>query len=246
MLDVFLALLYPPRCALCRRELRNVGPPRLCGACVRRFEIARAGCERCGDPGAAPLCVRCHRAPPAFTTVHACFTYRADGPPCPLKEAIGRWKYGRDLRLGRALATLFAQQSAAPEGASLVVPVPIHRHRLLRRGFDQAAMLAAAYARSHRTPLLHALLRTSSSVSQTTLGRGARRENVRGRFAVRSASGVIPRSIVLVDDVVTSGATANECAAALVSAGAARIEVRALARAVGARGDPATGGKGLP
>ncbi len=149
-----------------------------------------------------------------------------------MRRAIVRWKYGRDLLLGRVLADLLADCAASSVGsAALIVPVPLAHDRLRRRGFNQAAVLARALARRSGSSVVHALRRTGASSSQTSLHRIGRRENVRGSFVVNDGRALGGRRVVLVDDVLTSGATSAECARVLQAAGTARVEVWALARA---------------
>ena len=137
-----------------------------------------------------------------------------------------RWKYQGDHAIGACLARLFAERTRAFEtDADAIVPIPMRRARLLRRGFDQAAVLARAVASTRALPVLAALRRLRGGASQTVLGRGAREANVRGAFRVRDAAAVEGRSILLVDDVLTSGATSDECATVLRRAGARRVEL---------------------
>jgi len=232
MLEVLLSVLYPPRCALCRRELRRARPRGLCGACASRLEAARSGCPRCADPSASRLCGRCRTTPPAFASVAACLAYRTEDPDCAVRRAVARWKYDGDLAVGRALGRTFAAWCAPRnEAFDAIVPVPLQRTRLAARGFNQAAVLAYAAAGARRSRVVHGLRRRAFEESQTALGRGARRDNVAGRFAVRPRAAIAGRALVLVDDVLTTGATADECAAALLAAGASSVAVWTLARA---------------
>jgi len=150
-----------------------------------------------------------------------------------MRDAIHAWKYRADLASGAALAALFVERTRGfPLSADLVVSVPTTRLRLLRRGFDPAADLARAIATERGLPRGDVLRRVDARRSQTALGRGDRGRNVRGAFRVRSPSALAGRAILLVDDVLTTGATTGECAHALRRAGARSIEVWALARAV--------------
>jgi ComF family protein len=158
--------------------------------------------------------------------------YRRDAGPCATHTAIARWKYDGDLVVGSALARCFAQWGRTlPGDFDVVVPVPVHRARLVARGFNQAAVLAIALGAARALPTFHALTRGRSDSSQTTLGRAQRRANVAGRFVARRPSALAARRVLLVDDVITSGATADECSRVLLEAGATSVEVWALARA---------------
>jgi ComF family protein len=232
MLDVLLSLLYPPRCALCRRDLARPRPSALCRRCAAALEPVPEPCLRCAEPRAAPLCRRCRDAPPAFAAARSFLVYRADDPRCAVRAAIARWKYAGDLVLGQALVGRFAAWAGAQAAeVDCVVPVPLHRSRLAARGFHQSALLARAVASVHRRPVVLALARPRLEGSQTALGRGARRGNVQGRFTVPRPQAIAGHSVLLVDDVLTTGATADECARTLLAAAAARVVVWTLARA---------------
>ena len=232
MLDLLLALLYPPRCPLCRRELHRVRPGRFCRACSRRLAAPAAGCPRCADPGGTALCARCRITPPAFARARAALAYRSHPEDCAARTAIARWKYAGDLPLGAALAARFATWGCTlPRDFDVVVPVPLDRRRLAVRGFNQAAVLARAVAEKCDRAMMPALGRERFEHSQTALGRAGRRHNVSGRFYARRPTVVAGRRALLVDDVLTSGATADECARTLLAAGATRVEVWTLARA---------------
>lgn len=128
---------------------------------------------------------------------------------------------------------LFADRSAGfPLAADVVVPVPTRRSRLVRRGFDQAAELARAIANQRGLPVLRALHRVDAAGSQTVLGRVERATNVRGAFRVVRRDAVAGRTVLLVDDVLTSGATLGECTHALRRAGVIRVEAWTLGRSV--------------
>lgn len=151
----------------------------------------------------------------------------------PARSALHAFKYDGERRLLGPLAELMAQRwRHAAIGGDLLVPVPVHAQRLRERGFDQAALLAREVGRHLRLPVLEALERASDTRAQHHLGRGARAVNVGGVFRVRptAASTVANRWVVLVDDVVTTGATLAACAIALRSAGAVAASGLALAR----------------
>lgn len=210
----------------------------LCGRCWGSLErMPVAGCSRCGwpfpDPAAThgteePLCQRCRETRDHFRMARAVLRYRDDGIA---RAAILLVKHGGRLSLLRHLARLLAE--AAPQYLSLrdwdgLVPVPLHWVRRWRRGFNQAEVLARAVGRRHGIPVLR---RALSRVRATPRQHGdveARRRNVRDAFAVRAD--VAGRRLLLVDDVFTTGATADACAAALLRAGAAEVGVLTLAR----------------
>ena len=198
----------------------------VCGAPLGRTDDD----ERCGH---------CDAAPPAFDSARAITRYRsgADGSGTDGSSAVAallrRHKYGLDQSLGRALAEyLDAAPALDADAYDVVIPVPLHRSRLRWRGFNQAALLGAALARRLNCPLdvTSAGTRVRSTPPQTARDRAQRARNVRDAFAVRRPARVAGRRVLLVDDVMTTGATADECARVLRAAGAQRIDVLTLAR----------------
>jgi len=147
---------------------------------------------------------------------------------------IRRHKYGRDQSLSRALAQCLGENlPVTGNDYDLVIPVPLHRRRLRWRGYNQAALLGAAVAwRINCTCDLAALARIRNSPPQTSQDRNHRRQNVRGAFVVTRPHRIANRRLLLVDDVMTTGATLDECARTLLAAGARRVDVFTLARAV--------------
>ena len=216
-----LDLVYPPRCAACGEAAAGA----FCATCAEALEPVPAGCARCGLPGPDALCGGCRVGAPAFDAVRAGGLFGG-----PLADAIHALKYGGRPALARPLGAWLAARVPAPPGA-LVVSVPLARRRRIERGYDQAALLADAYvrgadrARRART----ALARTRETRAQVGLAREERARNVDGAFAATPA--VAGRDVILVDDVVTTGATADAAARALRRSGARSIVVVALARA---------------
>jgi len=185
-----------------------------------------------------PLCRACRLAPPAFRGAVAFGLYQGR-----MKDAIHAFKYGRLYplagRLGRMLARAMAQLADEAPAEMLVVPVPLHRTKHEQRGFNQARSLAEnaldVLKKSHPQWMLtlapSALLRQRRTESQAGLTVRERRLNMRGAFAVSDAQVVRGKNILLVDDILTTGATAREASRALVKAGAASVWVATLARA---------------
>jgi len=148
-----------------------------------------------------------------------------------LRELIHLFKYGRVRSLARPLGAQLAAAIPQDQRFDVVAPVPLHWRRRLARGFNQAALLAAAVARRYAVPVTRAVRRRRGTPSQAGLSNAQRRANVAGAFQVRRAERVRGRRVLLVDDVMTTGATASACAAALKRAGAAYVAVLTLARA---------------
>ena len=226
LLEVIPALLFPDRCGAC--EALCDGP--FCAACSETLVPVPAGCPLCGEPGDEALlpalrprrCARCRKDPPPYARAQAAFLHGG-----ALAEAIHRLKYEGHEELARPLGALFA--GCEPPRADVVAPIPLHAARLRDRGYDQAALLARQAGRRFGLPVRSLLVRVRPTRQQVGLDRRRREENVRASFrGLRSAAGL---RVCLVDDVLTTGATAAEAGRALLVAGAIRVEVRTLARA---------------
>ncbi len=230
-----LDAVLPPQCLACRVLVGASGS--VCTPCWHQIEfLGRPHCQRCGypfelDQGADALCGVCIRHPPKYDRARSVMVYggvardlvlgfkhgdRTHGAP-----AFGRW-------LARAGGELLAD-------ADLILPVPLHRWRLARRRYNQAALLATALAAITAKPTHPNLLRrTRQTPTQGGLNHRARARNVRGAFAVpaKHLDGLAGRRVLLVDDVLTTGATIGECAATLTRAGAAGVDALTLTRVV--------------
>jgi ComF family protein len=232
-------LLCPERCAACEAVVN--AQEIFCHACRAAVNVlGPPECARCGAPSSRTPCSGC-RVRPDWPIRCARSWAAYDGAPSggattgiesvrPVARALIAFKYGGAQRLGRRFARVMAPR--APFGSCcVIVPVPLHRSRLRQRGFNQSAVLARQLARALDWPVaLRMLVRIRDTPSQTALTVAERAANVAGAFAVRSPASVRERSVLLVDDVWTSGATACAAAAALADAGAARIDVLTFAR----------------
>jgi ComF family protein len=223
-----LRAILPLRCLLCGAA--GADGLDLCAGCARDFAINRPCCPRCALPleTPAPLCGECLASEPSFAAAWAPFRY---GHPLDLLEA--RFKFRGDLAAGRVLAKLMIERAHAdmPARGALMVAVPLHLSRLRQRGYNQAFELAKPLARALGVALDRDLLvRTRATPAQTGLDAAARRRNLRGAFEVVGER-VLPEHVVLVDDVMTTGATLRECARTLRRAGVMRVDAWALARA---------------
>ena len=221
---MLLDWLFRPQCAACQ----GPGAP-LCVACRESLVELGPACPRCAEPTAAgAVCRRCVRAPLPLDRIVA--PWRFGGQ---LAAAIRRLKFTGASHVARTLAPLWAPvlAAAAADGA-IVVPVPLHWRRRLGRGYDHAWLLAlhacAAAGLARPVPLLR---RMRAAPPQSTLTAAARWDNVRGVFRVRDPARVAGRTVLLVDDVVTTGATLAAAAGPLVQAGARSVLGIALARA---------------
>ncbi len=220
--------LLPPRCLLCGQ--RSDSSLDLCTGCAGDLARNRLCCPRCALPlqTPAPLCGECLKREPPFTATSAPFVYVQ-----PLDQLTMRLKFGRSLAAGRVLSQLWieALRELPPPRPDLLIPVPLHASRLRERGYNQALELARPLAQALAIPLRHDVLsRTRATPAQANLDAKARRRNLKGAFSIAETV-ALPAHVVVVDDVMTTGATLRECARTLLRAGVARVDVWALARA---------------
>lgn len=221
--------IYPPFCPLCRMPVERVGalcpaclnglpapPPCLCLRCGEVLGQVEDGCGRCLDEPLAPDA-----------------TYCAHGYDEPITALVRGFKFGDHPEWAALLAELLWRRvgrELAWEQPTLIVPVPLHPWRLLKRRYNQSALLAGELAaRLHCRLVTNGLKRIKLATPQARMGRAARLGNLRGAFVAAPAV-VGGQAILLVDDVITTGATAMAAAVALKGAGAARVAVAALAR----------------
>ena len=222
----------PPRCPGCGIVVE--GDDRFCLECWRTLDfLGEGGCTACGAPmDGAPeglTCARCLAHPPHHDGIRAAVAYGAVARGVALKL-----KYSGRPAMARLIAAQLARHFT-PEADDLLVPVPLHRWRIWTRGYNQSALIARALARRTGTVIaLDALRRIKRTRLLRGLGAAERARTVRGAFAVPKKGRAVlkDRHIWLVDDVHTSGATANACARALKRAGAARVTLICWARVV--------------
>lgn len=232
--DAILAVVLSPSCAACDEPLLHPTRGPVCDRCWQSIlPLTPPLCDRCGDPLPAwrlvslPLacCPRCRRAPRLVDRARAIGAY--DGP---LRAIIHALKYDGRRSLARPLGQMMRHRGAEMlTGAACAVPVPLHASRRRHRGFNQAADLA----RHIGIPVVPALRRVRATDTQTGLPAAQRHRNVRGAFAATRAAGVlIGATVVLIDDVSTTGATLEGCARALKEAGIAEVRALTAARVV--------------
>jgi ComF family protein len=238
-LDAAIAIVLAPACVSCNQPLESPLEGVACGACWASIRpLSPPLCLTCGDPLPSwrtfsvelSHCPRCRRLRTLVTRARSAGDYAG-----ALRDVIHAFKYDGRRSLARPLGRLMRDAGAELlEGASCVVPVPLHPWRFIRRGFNQAADLAVALD----APVLHALWRRRRTASQTGLTATGRRRNVGGAFRLSPflRSRQIDASlrdgvIVLVDDVRTTGATLEECARVLMAAGAREVRALTAARA---------------
>ena len=232
---MLLDVLLPAQCVACDEIVE--APGQFCAACFKRATfIGSPCCDACGMPfgaegkgGLERLCDGCLEQAPPWGLGRAALIYNEQS-----RRLLLAFKYGDRPDLARALAPLMARAGAALLArADLLVPVPLHRRRLLGRRYNQTALLARALARSSGRPaMLDGLLRVRSTEPLGMLSAVRRRAVLDGAFSVNPArlARIQDARVVLVDDVLTTGATAQACTRVLLEAGAGGVDVLAAAR----------------
>jgi len=229
-----LDTLYPPICLACRAATSEAGA--LCSSCWRAMRfIERPFCDRLGTPfehdlGEGLLSPQAVTDPPVFQRARAVARFE-DGPA---RRLVHRLKYSDRGELAAPMGAWMARAGAdVLAEADAITPVPLHARRLWTRRFNQAAALGREIARRAGKPFEPALLRRIKATrSQVGLSREQRVQNMQGAFRAAPAASVQGRRIALVDDVLTSGATANAAARALLRAGAEQVDLIVFARVV--------------
>lgn len=233
LFNALLDVVIPPLCHICHAFIPDAGELHLCPACRDKLPLVSSPrCPLCGIPfsgaGDDHRCGACLTNPPHFDLARAHFLYEGD-----LRELIHSFKYSRvtHLRKPLALLALMAADEFREHAPQLVVPVPLHRSRLRERGFNQAILIGQPLSRHLSLPLLpDALVRTRQTEPQIELSATERRLNVKGAFAVKRPDMITGKRILLVDDVMTTGSTMDECALELKKAGARMVMAATVAR----------------
>ncbi len=223
-----LGKLLPHPCLLCGQASNTS----LCNECERslpRLDMHPWRCTLCSVPlnENAPLCGHCLRQPPAFSRCYTPYSYSH-----PLDFLIHQFKYRRQLSSGKQLARLLLQHCRHVDQPDMLVPVPMHWRKRWQRGFNQSELLAYPLAHGLGLPLEDALKRQQHGHSQKGLSRHARLGNLRRAFSIapQHKQQLQGAHIAVVDDVVTTTATARCLSDLLINAGAARVDIWALAR----------------
>ncbi|TDM09614.1 MAG: hypothetical protein C4K60_10320 [Ideonella sp. MAG2] len=217
----------PTRCGLCADW--NTQP--LCAACVAQYAPLKPRCQRCGlgVPAGVSCCGACLLSPPPFVQTIVAVDYRP-----PWTHLIQRLKFQEACEWARPLATLLAQAVKAQAASTdMLLPLPLHEHRLRQRGFNQSGLLADALGRALGLPVgTAALLRWRDTGHQAALDRQTRLHNLQGAFMPHPVQGHLLRGrhVALVDDVMTTGATCRAATLAALEGGAASVSLWLLAR----------------
>ncbi len=240
-------LVFPDECRICGEPLGKATRIPVCGSCLRPPEPLSADyfCACCRTPflNRAPLdeqgrCRLCRLGLRAFDAAYSWGAYEGR-----LRELIHLFKYGGVRPLGKVLGEWMALAMPRELSFDRIVPTPLHWRRRLRRGFNQAELLARQVARRFGKKPEGLLRRVRATAVQAGLSHSARRANVAGAFRTRKGISLEGQRVLLVDDVMTTGATATACARALKQAGARYVAVLTLARADRRPLLPATAGK---
>ena len=230
-----LSLIYPPHCAGCGSALAERRPPYLCDECIEAVRgVPEPICRKCGHPlgpyaSVLDDCLNCRPRRLMFTRATAATTYEG-----VVREMIHKLKYQRKNYYVDPLGELLVKHAAGallPGEIDVVMPVPLHPAKRRERGFNQSELLARRVSVEFGLPLDAAsLIRTVPTQSQTYLQGSRRMENVRGAFSLTSDRSMAGKHVLLVDDVMTTGATASECARVLRRAKVSTVRVITVAR----------------
>lgn len=236
-----LDFVFPAECAYCHQFVGDDRVLIFCRDCwITITPITSAICPRCGKPFASQtvlqyspefLCGACRTSPPFFDRAYSAAYYEG-----VLKEAIYQFKFYRKPKLGKPLARLLI--SRLPGNIDIrkyqaILPVPLHKSRQKERGYNQSTILARHLAQHYQLNLiLDNLIRVRPTSAQSQIkGRKERQENVQNAFRISFPDTIRDRDLILIDDVLTTGATVNECSRTLKQAGAASILVLTISRA---------------
>jgi ComF family protein len=224
-----LDFLLPPRCVLCGLPSGSIC---ICAPCKTDLPWLGPHCNQCGLPLGSPkddICGACIQKPPPFTRTICPLQYQF-----PVDRLVQGLKFKRQLASGRILSHLLCETVVNREMTrpDMLIPVPLHNFRLIKRGFNQAFELGSYAGKILDIPVLStALRRHRNTQAQSGLSRKQRRKNVRGAFYWHGP-GSAARHIALVDDVMTTATTVSECARVLKKAGAKRVDIWVVARAI--------------
>jgi len=226
--------VFPDDCRVCGQPLRDVSRTPVCADCIRQPTAIDADyyCADCKTPflNRFPLddqgrCSLCRLGLTGFHTVYTFGSYEDT-----LRELIHLFKYSKMRPLARPLGALLARAIPREQRFDLIVPMPLHWRKRWSRRYNQSELLAAEVARRWGVPVATIVRRVKATAPQAGLSNSKRRLNMRGAFAMRKGVDIKGLRILIIDDVLTTGATASACAGVLKRAGASHIAVAAVAR----------------
>ena len=224
--------LLPPTCPICHKKVDNTG---ICPKCFSELEfIGKQKCSICGRPLDAivpgmTICGKCLKDPPHFHQAESVFKYNDT-----IKKLILPYKHSDSIELtGLFVKWISANSSEMIAKNQIIIPVPLHWRRLFTRKYNQSALIAQRLAKKHNmlyAPLI--LVRSKYTSSQGHMSAKERKKNVKGVFSIKYPELIKDKSVLLIDDVFTTGATVNECAKVLLKAGAKSVDVLTAAKVV--------------
>lgn len=232
MLKTVLDIVFPPVCLLCGKRALKKGFCEGCGGLIEKGRITSPICTVCGIPFTSSMgvdhpCGKCVEERPSFTSARSAFVFEGK-----VLHAIHKLKYGGDTSVAAPLADLVSGSIGGGKSPCMVVPVPLHADRLRERGFNQSLLIARELSRIISMPLVYdKLKRTRDTGQQVGLKAVERKKNVSGAFTLVGPGSFKGKKVLLVDDVITTGATLNECSKVLKRAGA-EVVALTVARAV--------------
>ncbi|MFH0731547.1 MAG: ComF family protein [Candidatus Omnitrophota bacterium] len=231
----FLNLIYPKNCQGCGKSLDYKNKLYLCESCFKTITInkppfcIRCGHSLCGAVNLSAVCGECMGTNYSFDKAFSCCNY--DGL---IKELIHNFKYKQNrylVCLFDELMTQFIKTHMDTQAIDMVVPVPLHKRKIRERGFDQSLLISSRVSNIFNLPLVYnALKRNRYTAQQTHLSRFQRMDNIKGAFSVKDKNIFNKKAVLLVDDVATTFATADECASVLKKAGTKSVFLLTLAR----------------
>ncbi len=229
LVDSVLDFALPPRCGGCGTIVETVDS--FCAECWSKLDFLQGGCSHCGLPlqsTDADICGACLANPPRLDRIRAAVAYD------DISRSIAlRLKYGRKTALARTMSRYMRPLLGDFVYNSILVPVPLHRRRLWSRGFNQSAIVARELSRSTGVPVVvDALKRVRATPPLKGMAVRQRRRTVAGAFRAHRSAELRGRAVILIDDVFTTGSTANACARVLKRAGAERVDLISWARVI--------------
>lgn len=235
LFDKFLDLLFPPQCIICGKLLDKHTDNFLCGKCDTNYKFKIICCSKCSGvmtESARPVCYTCKAAKRYFDGAVAASRYTE-----ALRKAIHRFKFRHEQYMANTLSGFieyaFTKSGAKPDSFDMIVCAPPDKVRYYKRGFDHVELLGKFVSEKLGIPVLSkAVIKIKNNRPQHTLNARQRAENVRGVYKVALSDDVKGKNILLVDDVFTTGATANEISRMLKRAGAKYVLVATCAKAV--------------
>lgn len=206
----FRELIYPNKCVVCRKIIAHGKYEYICECCEKGI-LDHNICPKCGKPYSldGEMCIYCDEVPKGITSIRGLFPYTQS-----YKDSILRWKYRGLRKYGRAFATLFNESILSKKIPEIdaIIPVPIAPNRYRKRGFNQAEDFAREISALISIPVYNVLIRTCNTKPQSACTKSERKQNIKGTIALKSKTSIGNiKTIVIVDDIYTTGSTIREC-----------------------------------